>query len=233
MVEKDSQIRFVFAGDIMIGGEFLSYVNAHNLDPLYPFERIVPYLCDSDMVFINLDGPIFRGAERRPGVTSILSNDPVILKLFSQFKTCVVNLANNHIMDYGVEGLNCTTKLLQEKGFPYVGAGKNSKEAEKELVIELKGTRVAFVAYTSNEPHVGAVTSGPESPGCASFQEIDSVIEKIQSLKSTADIICVSLHWGHEYYLYPTPEQRTIAHKLVDAGAHYVIGHHPHVVQGV
>lgn len=229
----DSTISFAFFGDIMLGGEFIDYADSRELDFLYPFQFIEFLFDNTDLIFINLEGPIFHGPNRRPDVTSILSNDPAIVKFLSKMRLCVSNLANNHIMDYGVEGLNNTLIALQKSGLRYVGAGRDDKEANTELIIEIKGKRVAFLSFTSDEPNVRAILAKPEQAGCASFLDLANVIRRIQNLKKEVDIMCVSLHWGHEYFLYPSDEQVRIAHSLVDAGADYIIGHHPHVLQGV
>lgn len=226
-------INFLFAGDLTLGGEFIPYATKNNYEVLHPFKLIKPYTDDADIFFVNLEGPIFEGPERRPDVTVTLSNHLSVLKLLKNSTICVVNLANNHTLDYGEKGLKETIKLLQQSGIYYVGAGINEEEANRELIIQHKGKRIGFLAYTSNEPHIGAILAGPLQAGCASYLEPEKVIKKIQSLKTKTDLICVSLHWGYEYFLYPSNEQVSIAHALIDAGAHYVIGHHPHVIQGV
>lgn len=233
-LKTNNTISFAFLGDLMIGGEFIPYAKKQGKDFLSPFTTIEPFLSDVDILFVNLEGPIFEGPNKRPDVTSIHSNHPSIIKYFDRKgRICVLNLGNNHIMDYGEEGLNHTIKILKNNRIYWVGAGINIAEAEKHLIIELKGLRIAFLAYTSDERNVGAIIAGPGKSGCASFSEIDKIINKIEKLKKDVDIICVSMHWGYEYFLYPSYEQVKIAHSLADAGATYIIGHHPHVIQGI
>ena len=187
-----------------------------------------PYFSDVDIVLANLEGPLFEGSSRRPDVTSLLSNHPAIIDFLKNKSICVLNLANNHIMDYGSEGLKQTTDLLKEQGIYFVGAGKNEIEANREVIIELKGKKIATA-----ERHVGSIIAGLDSPGCASLANLNEIVKKISNLKQTVDIICISLHWGYEYFSYPSPDQVKIGHDLVDAGATYVVGHHPHVAQGI
>jgi hypothetical protein len=230
-VKMNNRITFAFLGDVMIGGEFITYAKKYNIEVLDTFRRISAYLDDVDILFLNLEGPIFNGPKIRPNVSSILSNHPVILKFFNE-KLRIFNLSNNHIMDYCEEGLEQTVKLLRETGIYLVGAGRNLDEANKELIIDHDGRKIAFLAYCSNEPFVGGVLATRETSGCASYLELETVTESIKRLKSDVDVICVSLHWGHEYYFYPSHDQVKIAHYLAEAGAHLIIGHHPHVVQG-
>ncbi len=217
----------------MLGGEFISFAEKKNLNMLHPFKLIENHLSGIDILFINLEGPIYKGNSIRTDVKTVLSNNPAILEKIGDRGICIFNLANNHIMDYGLEGLAYTIKLLKKNRINYVGAGLDYAEANKELIIDYNGITIAFLAFTSNESHVGAVLADEKNPGCASYRELDDVLNKIYTLKNNADIVCVSLHWGHEYHLYPSYEQVSIARSLVDAGANYVIGHHPHVVQGI
>ncbi|MEN6350226.1 MAG: CapA family protein [Syntrophomonas sp.] len=232
MTERNT-IKFAFIGDLFLGGEFIPYAERHRFDLLKPFEHISNYLSDADILFVNFEGPICSGLNKREDVTAIVSNHPYIIKFFKEFKICVLNLANNHMMDYGSEGLDKTLMLLDSNKLHHIGAGFNDIEADKELIIECKNKNIAFIAYTTDELHVRAVIAQNEKPGCAAYLDLNKVVRKIQDLKNKADVVCVSLHWGHEYYQYPSTEQVTIAHTLADAGADYIIGHHPHVIQGM
>lgn len=227
------KISFAFIGDTMVGGDFIAFAKKHNIELLHPFRAIKPNLFNTDLCFVNLEGPIFEGSDKRSDVTTLLSNHPKILDLFNVDHLCVFNLANNHIMDYGVEGLNHTIALLKKNNLNYLGAGNNDREANQALIVECKGKRIAFVAYTSDEKHVGSIIAGPQRPGCASFLDVTKATRRVAELKQKTDIVCVSLHWGHEYLQYPSPKQIEIAHAFVDAGANFVIGHHPHVIQGI
>ncbi|OPY11895.1 MAG: Capsule biosynthesis protein CapA [Syntrophus sp. PtaB.Bin001] len=156
-----------------------------------------------------------------------------MLELLQKAPLCVVNLANNHIMDFGPEALERTLALLKEKVIHAIGAGRTISQARQELILSCKGKRIAFLAFTSDEPHVKAVIAGPDTPGCASFSDFNEVLRRVRSAKSQADIVCVSLHWGYEFHSFPAPEQVALAHQIAEAGATYIIGHHPHVLQGV
>lgn len=228
----NNKITLAFMGDSMIGGEMINYASRHNIGLLDGFKHINTYISDVDILVLNLEGPIFSGPNIRPDVTSIHSNHPEILGLFRN-KLRIFNLANNHIMDYREEGLGKTLRLLREHGIYFLGAGRNVDEADKELIVEQKGLKIAFLAYTSNEPFVGAVIATEGQAGSASFDNLDRITKKISYLRNIADIICISMHWGREHFIYPNPDQVKAAHILVEAGADIIIGHHPHVVQGV
>lgn len=232
-MENNLEISFAFTGDINLGSEYIKYAQRKNLDFLYPFTFIESELFKGDITVFNLEGPIGKGKQPRPGVSALLFNHPSILKLFTNRILCVLNISNNHIMDYGAEGLNGTLKLLRNNKIPYVGAGDSSEEANRELIIEHKGKRIAFLSYTSDERHIGAIIANGNKAGCESYLKTDTILKRIRGVRKQVDILCVSLHWGYEYYSYPSPEQRDLAHRIADAGAHYIIGHHPHAIQGI
>lgn len=230
---NNNSLKFAFLGDLFLGGEFITYAEKNQIDLLRPFHYISNYFSDAEILFVNFEGPIFSGPNKRKDVTVHISNHPSIIEFLKKFKICVLNLANNHIMDYGPEGLDKTLFLLKANKLNYIGAGRNAVEADKELIIEYKSRKIAFIGYTTNELYVGSVIAQHDKPGCATYLDLDKVLRKVQDLKKEVDVICVSLHWGHEYHQYPSHSQVAIAHALVDAGANYIIGHHPHVIQGI
>jgi poly-gamma-glutamate synthesis protein (capsule biosynthesis protein) len=140
-------------------------------------------------------------------------------------------LGNNHINDFGVEGIIETMEILRDNKINFFGAGRNIKEANKEVIIERNGLKLSFLGYTTDEKHVKSIIAGEDTAGCV-FCDFKKIKEDIERVKAESDIICISLHWGYEYYLYPSPEQIELAHQIIDAGAHIVIGHHPHIIQG-
>jgi poly-gamma-glutamate capsule biosynthesis protein CapA/YwtB (metallophosphatase superfamily) len=229
----NNKIKLAFFGDMMLGGEFIGYSEKHSSDLLYPFKKVEDSFHDADICVMNLEGPLPAGKSKRSGVTSILQNHPGLLDYLQGKGTFILNLANNHIMDYGPDGLKATLDGLDARGIYHIGAGLDSEAASREVIVDRNGMRMGFVAYTSDEQNVGAVLAGPTSPGCASFTDINKVIYQVKKLKTCVDVVCVCMHWGHEYYLFPSFEQVTIAHMLADVGVDIIIGHHPHVIQGV
>lgn len=232
-VKAGNKITFSFVGDVLFGGEFLDYVENHNIDLLHPFQEVKSLFSDTDIFIANLEGPIFKGKNKRKDVTALLNNHHAIIDYFKQYDACVLTLGNNHVMDYGQEGLFHTLDLLRKYGIYCIGAGINAEEAWNELIIEVRGKKVAFLSFTSDSSHIKAVIASSEKPGCASFSEQGKIIEKLKELRNRVDILCIALHWGYEYFQYPSYEQKKLAHLLVDAGATYIVGHHPHAIQGV
>ena len=221
----------LLTGDIMLGGEFLKYRNEHNVGYEYPFRNLKKLFEEVDIVFGNLECPLSKDGVIRADKGSILYAPPDSINALKYLDYNILSLGNNHINDYGERGLIKTIEILKNEGVPCFGAGRNLKDANKEAIIERNGLKVCFLGYTTDERHVKSIIADADTAGCVfyDFKKIKGDIEKVET---QSDIICISLHWGHEHYLYPAPEQVELAHQIIDAGAHIVIGQHPHRIQG-
>jgi hypothetical protein len=225
-------ISICFTGDLVVPSHFVERAQARGTNPLAVLAAITPVARKADLVVVNLEGPIGKEGTPRPDASFLLQNDGVVLDWLKQFPACVCGLANNHIMDLGLEGLERTLRSLSSGGLPCVGAGRNRIEAEAELTLTIKGQKLAFVAYTTDELHVRSALAGDGKPGAASLRDLPRVLANIKRLKAGGAHVIVALHWGHEYHQYPSGGQVETARAIVQAGAKLVIGHHPHTVQG-
>lgn len=143
------------------------------------------------------------------------------------FKTFhIYALANNHIMDYGREGLVDTLNFLTLSHKSFFGAGLNEEEALKPLLIEQDGLKVAFLTF--NRFDVAKKQQAGTAP------EKFNVIKKyIKELKAKDYFVIVYPHWNYQWVEYPAPDERKKGYNMIDAGADIVVGAHPHIVQGV
>jgi poly-gamma-glutamate synthesis protein (capsule biosynthesis protein) len=137
-------------------------------------------------------------------------------------------LANNHIRDFGDEGVRQTIGNLRAAGLATFGAGENRLEAGRPLIWEAGGLRIGLWAIAEKELNLAHATR----PGAARFLP-DQNIAEIRRLKEDCDFLVVYVHAGHEFTTVPSPRIRSAYRAFVEAGADAVIGHHPHVVQGV
>ncbi|HCA47199.1 MAG TPA: hypothetical protein DEP45_07500 [Armatimonadetes bacterium] len=156
-----------------------------------------------------------------------------------------VTLANNHIMDYGNHALEDTLRPLDEAGILHTGAGMDRDAAREPLVTTLKGERIAIVAYVDaatlpDTTHFAAKHDTPgtvfvhgDGSGQPTAQTVKLLREDIGAASRQADFVIASFHWGTEGKDDPAPLQRNLAHLAIDSGAKMVIGHHPHVLQGL
>jgi len=229
----ENSVRINFIGDFCSGGEYEFFRKKRKVGFHNSFYNISSLLQNSDLLVLNFEGPISIKGKKREDVTCHLYNDSSILQYLKRQNRCVLNMGNNHIMDYGNESLAETIDEVKRNKIDQFGAGLNREEAWKELIIVVKKKRIAFLAYSTNERNVKAVIADSHKAGCASYLEKEKVIEKIKYVKNRADCIIVSLHWGFEYHHFPSHHQKQFAHLLVDAGADIIFGHHPHVIQGI
>lgn len=196
---------------------------------LFPFRLAEEILKQADIVFGVLPGPLsLRGA---PNSNKLRGSphfriDPAAVKGVKYAGFNVLCLANNHILDYGKEAFFDTLEILNGYGIKYLGVGRNEKEARNPLVIQKDGLKIAFLAYTYTYP------ATKNSPGCALIKE-KNIREDILKIKDLVDVVIVSLHHGLEYSDYPLPAHISLAHKIIDWGAHLILGHHSHVLQGI
>jgi hypothetical protein len=143
----------------------------------------------------------------------------------------VLDLANNHIMDYGWEGVEETIEVLSKAGIRTFGAGMNLAAAHTPLRISVGGMNVAFLGYCDvpvNLPFYATATR----PGVAPA-EVASMMQDVHAARRESDLVVVCLHWGQEMAGCPSPRQRRMTRQLISAGAGMILGHHPHVLQGI
>lgn len=142
-----------------------------------------------------------------------------------------VSLANNHSLDYGRQGLLDTLAYLRQGGVAAAGAGRDYQAANRPLVLEVRGRRVALVAASRVLPRVDW-RAGRGRPGLASAYEGEELAARVRAAAKGAQVVVAYLHWGQERELTLDPEQRKLARALIAAGADLVAGCHSHTLQG-
>jgi len=180
---------------------------------------------NAPVVLANLEGPVLSRAQ---SVTETPKAGPsqFSCELPNGTEQFVFSLANNHIMDYGVLGLEATLKLLDKRGFKACGAGKDVCEARQPLIIEDKGVKVGIIACCEAQFGIARYMQ----PGVAEFGPW--VYRAIDDLKQTTDAVIVSIHAAVEDSPWPSPYIQELYRSYIDAGAKIVHGHHAHVPQG-
>lgn len=182
-----------------------------------------------DLTIANCESPL----TVEPGVCDgkvILRSVPDGARLFKELGINAVALANNHIFDCGMKGYEDTVNSLEENGVMHFGAGKNISLASKPLTFEKSGSKVAFIACSSQKTE--SKNAGVNDHGCAPM-DVKFISSTVKELKSEYDACIILPHWGLCDYPIPSPEQVQCAEEAIKAGALAVIGSHSHVVQGV
>jgi poly-gamma-glutamate capsule biosynthesis protein CapA/YwtB (metallophosphatase superfamily) len=193
----------------------------------YPFAALKTTLRGADITFGNLECCLANGGKAVPKKYNFRGR-PENAAALRDAGFRIVSLANNHSLDYGKEALAETTRTLERYGVRYVGAGRTLAEAHSLRIITVRGVRVGFLAYLGLFPPILPLRTG--EPGVA-MAELDHLRMEVQAARPKVDILIVSLHAGVEYTFRHSPQQETLAHAAIDAGADMFIGHHPHVVQ--
>ncbi|MFH0806341.1 MAG: CapA family protein [Candidatus Brennerbacteria bacterium] len=220
----------LFTGDIMLARGVAFYTEREGgNDYKFPFLRTLTTLRAADLTVGNLEHPVSdRG--KNQGSEYSLRASPASLEGLADAGFDIVSLANNHMWDWGTDALSDTFLYLDRAGIRHIGAGMNETDANRPLVVEVKGNSIAFVSWTNLYPE-GLEAKG-DGPGISRFRE-DEAVTQVRFLAGGNDIVVALLHFGDEYQTKANEAQRRIARALVDAGADLVAGHHPHVAQEV
>lgn len=232
------ELALVAGGDVMLSVNRASGIAMAKYGYEYPFEGIKEKLAAGDITFVNLENPISTKGSKLPGKGITFRSDPIVIESLKYAGIDVVSLANNHILDYDDPALLETLSLLDEAGIKRVGAGKDLAEARSPAILDNNGLKVAFLAYSEmadiffSYSYKKVFAAADDRAGVAPF-DLDLILEDVKTVRPKADIVVVSLHWGVEDSNDTTPEQREMAHQIIDAGADAILGHHPHVLQGV
>ncbi len=222
-------IRITAVGDIMLDGSARPELAKSGYD--YAFDGTRELLKQSHVVFGNLEGPLTLRGRAENGKQFVFRSPPT--KVASALKKAgfdVVSLANNHSLDYGSVGLGDTIDALAAEGIRHVGAGINSRDARAPTFVVVGDHTIAFLAYSLTFPENFWATH--QRAGTA-FGHEKHIVADVVAAREVADIVLVSFHWGGEGITELREYQKRLGHVAIDAGAQAVLGHHPHVLQGV
>ena len=234
---SSATIRIAAVGDIMlarsIGARITSDAAAWS-----PFAGVENILKGADLAVGNLECAVgTSGAPAKKAYT--FRAPPAAIGALTGAGIDVVNLANNHALDYGTDVFGETLELLDRAGVAHAGGGSSEAKAHEPTVVVIRGMRVAFLGYVKvmaeGKGGAGFDTRSWEAKGSApgiAWADPDRIAKDVASAKSDADVVVVFLHSGFEASYLPNVWQRLAARAAVDAGASLVLGAHPHVLQG-
>lgn len=203
-------------GDCTIGydmdfgydGSYNDVIDRNGLN--YPFKNVLDFFKNDDITVANLE-TTFTNSEQRAVKEFKFKGKPEYVNILKEASVEAVNIANNHIYDYLDEGYNDTIENLNKAGIGFFGQGN-------KYIKEVKGIKIGFLGYT----------------GWNSSKSVkDKIFADIQELKKQCRIVVVAFHWGIERTNYPNSDQEDLGRFSIDSGADMVLGHHPHVIQGI
>lgn len=188
----------------------------------------------ADVLCVNNEFAYTDRGEPLEGKAFTFRANPSRTEVMQQLGADIAILANNHVFDYGEEGLSDTLDALDEADIARIGAGRNLKEAAAVHYEQLEGCTVAFLAATRVE--WSAQTRPATEEGMGVFQtayDTDLLYRQVQEAKEKSDFVVVCMHWGIEGTADLEDYQTQVGEGLVQAGADLVVGDHPHQLQGV
>lgn len=180
-------------------------------NPAYFFQNVQPVFAQDDLTIVNMEGTLTEETAREPKQFAF-KGDAAYAKILSSGAVEAANLANNHSFDYGKKSYEDTIAALEAEGISSFGY-------ERTAVMDIKGVKVGFAGVYELAKHIDCK---------------QDLLDNIASLKEQgAQLIIVSFHWGQEKENIPNNVQVELAHTAIDNGADLVLGHHPHVLQGI
>lgn len=214
----------IFTGDI----GFDRYMDGKWNDENLLSEEICEFLSTADHVIANVEGPLIKSKKNtiQQGVKQLLHTmDPDVTKVLLKMNADIWNICNNHIMDAGEKGLECTLQEAKKLGVRTMGAGKNIQDAKKPIILEGAGGIGMFgVGYQR-----GCKPAGEAKAGCMSWSDMKSIQDTINEIKKTCRWCVIVAHGGEEFTALPSPYTRERYLAYLKMGADVVVCHHPHV----
>lgn len=215
---QETTITISAAGDCTLGtDEGFNYKRSFKgkydavQDPAYFFQNVQPVFAQDDLTIVNMEGTLTEETTREPKQFAF-KGDAEYAKILMAGAVEAANLANNHSFDYGKKSYEDTITALEAEGISSFGY-------ERTAVMDIKGVKVGLAGVYELAEHIDCK---------------QDLLDNIASLKEQgAQIIIVSFHWGQEKENVPSDVQVELAHAAVDNGADLVLGHHPHVLQGI
>lgn len=241
------EVSVLVSGDVTLGYHYEEYVDeqvkkGQPKDELlaWGFKSVRGLTTKADLFVVNLECPFTERGEKIAKNFNFRARPELVAALVAG-GVDVASLANNHMIDYGPEGLFDTINTLDSNGVVHFGAARTLAEARTPAIVEKKGVKIAFLGYfflgdRNIEPPAVIATDG--QPGVAGHfsdtQALKAMIEAdVRAAKQQADHVIPFFHWGRESRGQPEPYQLEVGRFAIDVGASAVLGSHPHVLQGI
>lgn len=217
LLDEPVEILLSFTGDCILGTDENFYYdtsfNAYyeNYGSAYFFQNVKDVFEKDDLTIINMEGTLTDLTTRKDKQFAF-KGDPEYVKVLTNGSVEAANMANNHSYDYGEESFKDTVNILEKNKIRTFGD-------DETVIIPVKGVNVGIFGIYELDDHEERIP------------QVKSDIDKLK--KDGADIIVAVFHWGNELERVPDDNQVMLAHLAIDEGADVVVGHHPHVLQGI
>jgi len=223
----DKKVSLCAVGDIGLHGDVGLKILQEGKH--FPFVKVKEEFAKHDLVFGNLEIPF--SEHGKPLFDYETANFHANVKTVDALVSAgfnVMTLANNHILECGVDSLELSVDILNKNNISNFGAGSDIEQARRPYFIEKNGLKIGFLGYSTQDKQSATETSAGSSPIIK-----EDIKSNITAIRDQVDVLIVSLHFGLTYMNYPNDEGIELAHNVIDWGADLILGHHPHVVQGI
>lgn len=242
IVEKEDlnvyAFTLTFAGDINFDENWSrSTMDAYNttgngiLDCISP--ELIQIMQDADVMCVNNEFTYTTNEIPMSGKAFTFKAHPSRVNILKEMGVDIVNLANNHVYDYGEQSLMDTMATLKQADILYYGAGYDLDEAMSPVYFEIQGKTIAYVAASRAEKNKMTPQATENSSGILRCYDTTLFNEKIKNAKENADYVIAYVHWGTEYQHELEEVQLITGKEYLDSGADIVIGAHTHCLQGI
>jgi len=224
-------VTLAFGGDVHFEGQIAARLQA---SPASVLAGVAPLLRSADVAMVNLETAVTTRGTKPDGKEYAFRAPPSAFSALEAGGVDVASMANNHGMDYGLQGLEDSLDAAAAGRVPVVGIGRSSEEAYRPFVKEVKGQRIAVIGATQvlDDELRSAWTATESKPGLASAKDVDRLTAAVRAARAEADTVVVYLHWGTEGETCPNEDQPALASDLAEAGADVIVGGHAHRLQG-
>lgn len=217
-------MKIIIGGDIVATESNKEYLNEGKVEEILD-SNVINMLKQADLRMFNLENPMGKSGKTIDKWGNKLIADIQMVNSLKRIETDFVFLANNHIMDYGKDGLESTINVLKENNIEYTGIIDNSNVEYYGYIIERDGIKIGFYNLCENEFSVATEFNKGANP----LNLLKNCYE-IEQLKDKVDYVIVIFHGGKEFYRYPSPDIQKICRNFVDCGADCVIMQHSHCI---
>ncbi len=236
--EEKSHAQVTFVGDVMLDRYVTQSLDLYGVEGL--FEEANHVLKQADLAIANIESPVIESFENDYYILdknriNFAIDEETMLALRDESEIDVFSFANNHIGDYGYQGLLETMEILERNDIPSVGIYENSLDPSKLFYVEeINGMKVAIVSVTDARPRAASLSVNTSGAIRFNSKEYHALVHAAhREAKKVSDYVITYVHWGKEYANEMSDRQIEMANVLVDAGTDLIVGSHPHVLQPV
>lgn len=236
-IDRKAHVHIMLGGDVMLGRNVGEYIRRYG--PEYPLGPVASLMRGADLSIANLECALTASNQIWPGAPKAFyfGAPPQAVETLLDAGIDMLSLANNHILDFGVAGLQQTLLLLQTHGIHHAGSGNNLDAARAPAIVARNGIKFGMAAFCDHQADFAAAADRPgiayvdleDEPG--TLAALRSALELLQ--QADVDWPLLAIHWGPNMVYRPAAQIRRIAHATIDMGWKILFGHSAHVFQGI